>query len=39
MATKGFNKQEKFVCELIWGGTPVDIDWVRESKLFIEGVR
>ena len=39
MNEKGLNKIEKFVCEMIWGGIPVDIVWVRESKLFDAGVR
>ncbi len=30
------NKQFRFCCELIWGGVPVDKDWVLQSKLFIE---
>lgn len=25
---------KKNVCESLWGGVPVDVSWVRESKLF-----
>ncbi len=32
-------KEEKFVCEMTWGGVPVDIDWVRNSKLFGEHMK
>ena len=35
---KGLNKIEKFVCEMIWGNAPVDFLWVRNSKIFIEGM-
>ena len=28
------NQQYKFVCELLWGGVPVDRVWAEESKLF-----
>ena len=27
-------QQYKFICELIWGGVPVDRDWAYESTLF-----
>lgn len=33
---KNLNSEEKFICEIIWGGVPVDVDWVRSSKLFKE---
>ncbi|HWY33354.1 MAG TPA: hypothetical protein VNX68_01830 [Nitrosopumilaceae archaeon] len=29
------NQQYKFICELIWGGTPVDKSWAQGTKLFI----
>lgn len=32
------SKEEKFVCEIIWGGVPVDVIWVKQSKLFIEAL-
>jgi len=32
---KGLNKIEKFVCEITWGNIPLDINWIRNSKLFI----
>lgn len=28
------NKEEIFVCEMIWGGVPIDTIWVRNSKKF-----
>lgn len=31
---KQLNKEEKFVCEITWGGVPLDTAFVRESKLF-----
>lgn len=31
---KSLNRGERFVCEITWGGVPVDIAFVRESKLF-----
>lgn len=31
---KPLSKREKNVCESLWGGIPVDVNWVRESKLF-----
>lgn len=31
---KALSKQEKIVCQALWGGVPVDTGWVRESKLF-----
>ena len=35
---KPLNKTEIFVCEMLWGGVPVDVAWVRLSKLFIDGM-
>jgi hypothetical protein len=32
--TKPLSKEERFVCEMIWGGVPVDVVWVRQ--LFIK---
>lgn len=32
------SKKEKFVCEMIWGGILVDIDFVRNSSLFKDGL-
>lgn len=32
--TKLSNQQYKFVCELIWGGSPVDRDWAEGTKIF-----
>lgn len=28
------NQEFKFICELIWGGVPVDKNWVYQSELF-----
>ena len=28
------NQQYKFVCELLWGGVPIDKNWAENSKLF-----
>ena len=28
--------QYKFICELLWGGAPVDRGWAESSKLFQE---
>jgi len=28
------NQQYSFVCELIWGGVPVDRDWAEGTKIF-----
>lgn len=36
---KALNKNEQFVCEILWGGVPLDVQWVRNSKMFIEGMR
>ncbi len=31
------NKKEyDFICSLIWGGSPVDILWATESKIYTE---
>ncbi len=37
--TKSLSKEEKFVCEMIWGGVPVDVVWVRNSKFFQENLK
>jgi len=26
--------QYKFICELLWGGVPVDRSWAEETKIF-----
>ena len=28
------NQQYRFICELIWGGAPVDRNWAEGTKLF-----
>ncbi len=32
------NQQYKFVCELLWGGVPVDKQWATGTNLFKENV-
>jgi len=32
------SKKEKFVCEMIWGGIPCDIHFIRNSQLFKDGL-
>ena len=36
---KTLNRDERFVCEILWGNVPVDVQWARNSKIFIEGRR
>ena len=36
---KKLDKKEKFVCEMIWGGVHEDVDYVRNSNLFKEGLK
>jgi hypothetical protein len=33
---KPLTKDEKFICELLWGCIPTDVAFVRNSKLFQE---
>jgi hypothetical protein len=33
---KPLNKKEKFICEITWGCVPIDVAFVRNSKLFQE---
>lgn len=28
------NQQYKFICEILWGGVPVDRDWAEGTKFF-----
>jgi len=35
---KELTKEEKFVCTMIWGCIPIDILFVRNSKLFQAGM-
>ena len=37
--TTKLTKEQIFVCEMIWGCVPLDIDWVIQSKPFIEGMK
>jgi len=30
------NQQYKFVCELLWGGVPIDKDWAIGTPIFIK---
>ena len=32
-----FDKIERFICEMIWGGVPVDVAWARQTVPFKEG--
>ena len=34
--SKALNKKEIFICEITWGCVPIDINFVRNSKLFQE---
>jgi len=34
MAEKLTNQQYRFICELLWGGPPVDRDWGEGTNLF-----
>lgn len=34
MDQKALNKKEIFICEITWGNVPIDVTWVRNSKLF-----
>lgn len=36
MDNNPLNKKEKFICEITWGCIPVDVAFVRNSKLFQE---
>lgn len=36
MEQKALNKKEIFICEITWGNVPLDVNWVRNSKLFQE---
>ena len=36
---ENLNKKEKFVCEMIWGSIPTDLNFVRNSNLFKEGMK
>ena len=31
---KALNKKEIFICEITWGNVPLDVTFVRGSKLF-----
>lgn len=28
------SQQYKFICELLWGGVPVERDWAEETPIF-----
>lgn len=36
MSVKPLNKNERFVCEILWGGSPTDPKLARDSRLFQE---
>lgn len=35
---KPLTKTECFVVEITWGNIPLDIQWIRSSKLFLENL-
>ncbi len=39
MDDKALNKKERFICEMIWGGVPTDVNFVRNSNMFKEGIK
>lgn len=39
MEIKKLSKIEIFVCEMIWGCVPTDVDFVRNSNFFKEGLK
>ena len=34
MEPKLSNQQYRFVCEMLWGGVPVDKTWAEETAIF-----
>jgi len=36
---KPFNKDEKFVCEMLWGNVPIDVAWARGTTMFENGMK
>lgn len=36
---KSLAKKEEFVCQMIWGCVPIDIVFVRNSNLFVGGLK
>ena len=36
---KALNKTERFVCEMTMGGVPLDVEFIRKSKLFEENMK
>ena len=34
-SVKYTKQQYKFICELLWGGVPVDREWAEGTKLFM----
>ncbi len=36
---KSLTYREKFTCEMIWGGIPTDIDWIKASQMFNDGLK
>jgi hypothetical protein len=33
------NREEKFVCEMIWGGVPLDQEWAKGTNIFQRAMR
>lgn len=36
---KSLTKKERFVCTMIWGGVPLDVQWVRRTEIFKNGMK
>ena len=38
MSEKALNKEERFVCEMVWGGVPKEANTIRDSRFFQDGM-
>tara|TARA_R110000868_G_scaffold76573_2_gene220068 strand:- start:11381 stop:11767 length:387 start_codon:yes stop_codon:yes gene_type:complete len=38
MNNKALNKEERFVCEMVWGGVTLEANSVRDSRFFQDGM-
>jgi len=38
MNEKALNKEERFVCEMVWGGVPTEAKVARDSRFFQDGM-
>jgi hypothetical protein len=34
--SKYSNQEYKFICELLWGGVPIDREWAEQAKPFVD---